>query len=342
MGITIKQIAEIAGVSRGTVDRAINNRGGVNKEVADKIMSIAEEMRYVPNVAGRALSLQNKYKKIVVIIHSVENEFFELIHHGLRKAKHEISNLGFRVVIKEFTGFDVKNQLKLLDKARDDGADYIAVMPINAPEIADKLTEFIESGIEILTINNDIDVPNRLAYVGCDYRKSGQTAAGLFGLITGGRANVGIITGSRSIDGHNNRIRGFSEITRREFPGVHIVDTVENQDNDALSYDVVKALLAEHKEIDSLLFSAAGTKGGIKAVCDLSLSGKIKIITFDMTPAVKAYIERDIVSATICQQPLEQGYNAIKVFYDYAIRNKKPNDPMLHTQIEIYLKYNIN
>jgi LacI family transcriptional regulator len=341
MGITIKQIAEMAGVSRGTVDRAINNRGGVNKEVADRIMSIAEEMRYVPNVAGRALSLQNKYKKIVVIIHSVENDFFDLIHHGIHQGAQEISNLGFHVSVKEFTGFDVKNQLKLLDKAKEEGADYIAIMPINAPEIANKLNSFIDDGIEILTINNDIDLPDRIAYVGCDYRKSGQTAAGLFGLITGGKANVGIITGSKSIEGHNNRILGFSEITRREYPDIKIVDTVENQDNDRISYNIVKRLLTENRQIDSLLFTTAGTKGGISAICDMGLGGQIKIITFDMTPAIKQNLERDIIAATICQQPFEQGYNAIKVFYDFAIRNKKPDDPMLHTKIEIYLKYNI-
>ena len=45
---TIKEIAEKAGVSRGTVDRALNNRGRINPEVAEKIKTIAKEMNYVP------------------------------------------------------------------------------------------------------------------------------------------------------------------------------------------------------------------------------------------------------------------------------------------------------
>ena len=44
MGVTIRQIAEAAGVSRGTVDRALNNRGRIRPEVAERVRQIAEEM----------------------------------------------------------------------------------------------------------------------------------------------------------------------------------------------------------------------------------------------------------------------------------------------------------
>ena len=49
MAGTIKEIAEKAGVSRGTVDRALNNRGRINPEVAERVRSIAREMGYQSN-----------------------------------------------------------------------------------------------------------------------------------------------------------------------------------------------------------------------------------------------------------------------------------------------------
>ncbi len=55
MAVTAQQIAELAGVSRGTVDRALHNRGRVNPEVTAKIHKIALELGYKPNLIGQAL-----------------------------------------------------------------------------------------------------------------------------------------------------------------------------------------------------------------------------------------------------------------------------------------------
>ena len=52
----MQQIADLAGVSRGTVDRALNNRGRIRPEVAEKIKMIAKELGYQPNIAAKALS----------------------------------------------------------------------------------------------------------------------------------------------------------------------------------------------------------------------------------------------------------------------------------------------
>ena len=53
MAVTIKQIAEVAQVSRGTVDRALNHRPGVKAEVAARVRRIADDLGYKPDVADR-------------------------------------------------------------------------------------------------------------------------------------------------------------------------------------------------------------------------------------------------------------------------------------------------
>ena len=61
---TIKEIAELAGVSRGTVDRVLNNRGSVNRETAEKIRAIIKQLGYKPNpekeISDRRHSVQQK------------------------------------------------------------------------------------------------------------------------------------------------------------------------------------------------------------------------------------------------------------------------------------------
>ena len=54
MSITSKQLAELAGVSRGTVDRALNHRGGVRPSVQQRIEELARKYNYRPNRAGKA------------------------------------------------------------------------------------------------------------------------------------------------------------------------------------------------------------------------------------------------------------------------------------------------
>ena len=65
MAVTAQQIAELAGVSRGTVDRALHNRGRVNPEVAAKIHKIAAELGYKPNLIGQALVKSRREGKTV-------------------------------------------------------------------------------------------------------------------------------------------------------------------------------------------------------------------------------------------------------------------------------------
>ena len=60
MSVTIKQISELCGVSRGTVDRVLNNRGKVKPETEQKVREVAERLGYTPNMAGKALAARKR------------------------------------------------------------------------------------------------------------------------------------------------------------------------------------------------------------------------------------------------------------------------------------------
>lgn len=86
MSVTLQQIAEAAGVSRGTVDRALKDRGRVNPEVAEKIKKIAQEMGYQPSRAGRALAMAKRNLKIGVILQSAQTPFMKMVLKGIVSA----------------------------------------------------------------------------------------------------------------------------------------------------------------------------------------------------------------------------------------------------------------
>ena len=70
---TIKEIAALAGVSRGTVDRVLNKRGGVHPDTKARILEIAKALDYRPNKAGIVLSAQRKNLKLGVVMFGTNN-----------------------------------------------------------------------------------------------------------------------------------------------------------------------------------------------------------------------------------------------------------------------------
>ena len=52
----IKEIAEAAKVSIGTVDRALNGRSGISEATRQRVLEVAQQLLYQPNLAARVLS----------------------------------------------------------------------------------------------------------------------------------------------------------------------------------------------------------------------------------------------------------------------------------------------
>ena len=95
MKVTIKKIAEVANVSRGTVDRALNHRPGINPEVAQRILKIADELGYQPDPAAKALAARRYVpKKIGVLLCSEGNPFFRKVIEGVDHALEELQHFG--------------------------------------------------------------------------------------------------------------------------------------------------------------------------------------------------------------------------------------------------------
>ena len=67
MGITIKDLAKLAGVSRGTIDKALNNRPGISEVTRERILRMAEELEYQPQ-------FRQKCRAPVAIRIKVEND----------------------------------------------------------------------------------------------------------------------------------------------------------------------------------------------------------------------------------------------------------------------------
>lgn len=97
MAGTIKEIAEKAGVSRGTVDRALNNRGRINPEVAEKIKTIAKEMNYVPKKKKMA---KEEAIKLGVVTQLAKSSFMIPIRSGLQAVIGDLKKKKYRLLFR--------------------------------------------------------------------------------------------------------------------------------------------------------------------------------------------------------------------------------------------------
>ena len=340
---TIKQIAHLAGVSRGTVDRVLNNRGKVKPETAAKIRDIAEMTNYTPNRLGKTLAVKKRNLKFGYILFSssTSNPFFEDVVAGIESKREELAEYGVSIEVR-FAAIDNPGlQVNLIDELLAWGADGFAITPINHPLVADKFKELAASGIPIVTTNSDLPGTGRIAYVGSDYYKSGSTAGGLMNLAVGGKADVGIIIGSEWVLCHSERVAGFSDYIAINAPHIKVVGTATNNDDDLESYVVTKNLLAEHPEIDALFLAAAGVNGACRAVLEKGLAGKLKIISYDTTPLTKKLVQDGVITATISQQPFTQGAKPLDILLEHVGMDIPPVTEFFYTKIEIKIKENL-
>jgi len=75
MTINTKHLAKICGVSRGTVDRALHDRPGINPETKERVLNAARELGYIPNVVARSL-VTGQTMSIGVVVFDLYNRFF--------------------------------------------------------------------------------------------------------------------------------------------------------------------------------------------------------------------------------------------------------------------------
>ena len=327
--MTIKEIAQLCGVSRGTVDRVLNGRGRVKPETEALILQKITEMGYTKNMAGKALTIKRFAPTIGVVMASDGNPFFGDVLAGVDRAERELEEYGVTVARKAMRGYSVTTQLRLIDELAQSGMNVLVLQAINDERIRERIRRLKEDGIPTITVNTDIERSARVCYVGSDYLLGGKTAAGLMGLVTGGSGRIGVIAGVDTLLGHVQRLYGFERHLAERYPDVRILDKACGMDDADISYDVTKTMLAKHADLDALMIIAAGAEGVCRAVHDCGEEKCIRIVAFDAVPAVIERMKMGMIRAVVCQQPQTQGYQAVRTAVDGLLGPERVQDAVI-------------
>lgn len=316
MGTTLKDIAAMAGVSAGTVDRALHDRGRVNPEVAKRIKKIANELGYKPNAIAKGLSMRKENLRITIIMHiSRTNSFFDDVLIGIKQGFDELVDYGVSMDIKYSADFNADDQLRNIDKAIEEKTNGIIIVPICDDRISARLNEISASGIPIVFLTNLIEDTAYRCFVGCDYELSGQIAAGLLHLCAPKEGKLLVLIPSLAMYGHRLRLKGLKETLEREYPAISLQECVELSSDEISDYMLTTRKLREYPDTDLIVCPGAFGTGCLTAIKDSGFFGRTKIIAYDCSRMIiKALADRNVM-AIIAQQPTLQGYTVMKTMF---------------------------
>ena len=342
MAGTIRQIAALAGVSRGTVDRALNKRGRVKPEVAEKIWKIAEELDYHPGKRGRVLSGASGNIKIGVITQMTNSTFMLEVHRGLDEVRRELSDRGVEILEKDIDSVDEDEQLQAIDQLENEGINALAIMPVDCDKVRSRLNRLAEeTKIPILTFNTDIVGTKRDCFVGLDNRKSGYTAAGLMGMLTRGEGKILIITGSFTNSVNSHRVEGFIEEIKHSFPTLELLG-VQGSSGDAAEVEqIILSTMEREPDLAGIFVACMGQSGVVNAFNQLKLQKRPYVIVYDSTPENLEALKTDAIDFLIDQECYMQGYRSVRLLYEHFFHGHELKPELMLTDIRIITKYNM-
>lgn len=341
MSITIQKIAEIAGVSRGTVDRVLHNRGRVAPDISEKIRGIAEENGYIPKHPLGRTARKDAIVTIGIVTQLSHSPFMRRVNQGIEDITRELARQNVRVIHEETPTVDEAAQLNLINRLAGKNIHGLAIMPVDSDQIRVRLSELTKGGIPVITFNSDIPGTGRLCFVGLDNKKSGRTAAGLMGLMTGGSGKILTITGYFSNNASSMRVDGFIEECRKSFPGMELAGVQSSFDNAAEVERIIRDAMEDGQRPGGIFVTSGGQTGIWKAFEAIKPQKRPKVIIYDRTAENETALLQDSADFLIDQDGYVQGYRPLKLLWDLLLNGRVPEAEYIYTDITILTKYNL-
>ncbi len=341
----IKDIATLAGVSIGTVDRVLHNRGEVAEATKRKIEQILKETDYSPNLVAQVLKSKKRFHLVSLLPNPTKsNSFWEKHSVGITRAIKELDP--FPVTMSQVT-FDLQSELDFQKKTKtvlNLKPDGVILAPFFESESITFGSRLSAEKIPFVFIDGFIENTDFLAYIGENIFQSGRVAGQLIDLVTPEAKDILIVNIARNIQNvhHlNNRRKGFLNYFEKSSGrnckkiNLNIPDP---------SYESVKKAITSIFNINPQIGSifTSGSKSYLIAnFLEERGSTSINLVGYDMLPMNVTYLKSGIIKFLIGQRPEEQTYKAVKKLFDFLSLNKIP-DKLEYLPVDIVTSENVD
>lgn len=344
--IRIVDIAKMAGVSIGTVDRVIHNRGRVSEENMQKVKAVLSMVNYKPNLIARSLVSKKNFRLVALIPSFDQDEYWMYVSDGIDRAGEEAKTYGVIIEKHFFNQFDKTSFDKTIKKIIANEFDGIVIANFFSASVIELSKKMEEAGIPYVYIDANIEDQHPLAYYGTNSYDSGAVAAQMM-LERINRQNDILITKifyKQDVLSNQviNRERGFMDYLKKtDFSG-KVIDVHLRINDPIYNFNTLDNIFQQNKNYTiagAITFNSSchilGNYLKVRGNRDVYLVG------YDLIEKNKELLRQGIIKLLIGQRPELQGFNAIKALTNKIIMGIEP-ERINFMPIDLLIKENVD
>jgi len=337
--MTVRGIAEKAGVSIGTVDRVLHGRGRVSPETKERILSIVRESGYTPNPIARHLKLNKKHTFAIVMPDLDEDSgYWRIAYSGVQKAQKELAAFGVNIKRFEFNRYNQSSFAKAM-AAFDPGLfSGLLIAPV-IPEESLSLLRRMPADFPVVFFDAQIPSFTPLTRIGQNAFQSGMLAGRLLEAFSKRRGPY-IIVSTHSEDYHiQKRIEGFQAYFALALRTIVLRECFDIEHKEKREF-FVRQLLSEFPSIDGIFVTNASVHGIAARINSRAESPHVAIVGYDLVPENVRQLQAGTIDCIVSQRQDHQGYQGLYQLYRKVVLGQDV-EAEIEMPIDIYLKENL-
>ncbi|MFS4492055.1 substrate-binding domain-containing protein [Maribacter sp. 2308TA10-17] len=328
---TIKDIAELAGVSKGTVDRVLHQRGKVSSKSLEQVQKVLKEIDYQPNPIARNLKNNKVYKICILMPDPEQDAYWYPAVQGIRNATNEFKPFGLSVSKFYYDPYNRDSFIEKSQKALKSPLDALLIVPLFQKEAQDIYKQCQEKKVLVASFNNTIDTFNPGNFIGQDLYQSGRVAASLIEKLVDEKAIIGIL----HLDEEANmklREKGFkSYFEKKTNPPKISTFSLRTSDREAFKKEAV-ALVESNSKISAIFVTNSKAYHFIQAIDHLCKD--ITIVGYDLLDENINFLKTGCIDFLIHQKPKRQAYLGVGYLAEHFLFGKPiPSENLLPIDI---------
>lgn len=342
--VTINTIAKHAGVSRGTVDRVLNQRPHVKPEVYEKVVRAMRALDYIPpnEAQAKALGLDLptvEFCKLGIILPSERGYFHREIMRGIEDAREYLIAYSVEIIIEECETDLPSETLERIDKLLSKHVSGIAICAKEHKSISKKIDEISSMNIPVVTYNSDISNCNRIFFVGENILRGGRVAGELMSKYLNEDDHLLIAVGNLEFNAHKLRLHGFRERLQENGFKENNQRIIETYNDYSLSYQKILDALESDSKLRGIYMANHSVTGCAEAIRDTGRQGQIHVISHDLTNETKRLLRSGEIDLAISQNIHRQSFRSLIILQEYIQKRISPR--LEESTIEIICSENI-